>query len=290
MTHVIRKCCDTTFSCPIRTRKQYKEPLHFNISANEVFAVRREILSRDRAKKPEKQSEELKNDLKQLRLVSKFFRPQSTQGVRDKYKSKPGFAPSVISFSKRAPTPEKKMVDKPAKKKKKSAAATPKLHAILEAGDIVGVLPSDDQKTYEGDDWWLFKLTRDVYHAGSNDPVYGGWLDYETTDDEGNQIFTQNAETNMLSIVNLLKDRSRSPFVQIKEYYGVVDERIIVHPDCCHMLDELVVLAADLLLIEEGVFDESTSEDEEPIREGRAKDIIRAGRKFILYYHFHQGK
>ena len=60
------------------------------------------------------------------------------------------------------------MVDKPAKKKKKkSAAATPKLHAILEAGDIVGVLPSDDQKTCEGDDWLLFKLTRDVYHAGS---------------------------------------------------------------------------------------------------------------------------
>ena len=177
------------------------------------------------------------------------------------------------------------MVDKPAKKKKKkSAAATPKLHAILEAGDIVGVLPSDDQKTCEGDDWLLFKLTRDVYHAGSNDPVYGGWLDYETTDDEGNQIFTQNADTNcMLSIVNLLKDRSRSLFIQIKEYYGVVNERIIVHPGCCHMLDELVVLAADLLLIEEGVFDESTSEDEEPIREGHAKDIIRPGRKFKSY-------
>ena len=95
---MICQCCETNFDYPICTRRQYKEPLLFNVSAEEVFTMREKVLANKPKKKRKKKSAELRRDLKELKGISKYFRPQPTQTVRDKYKAMPGFAPTVVIF------------------------------------------------------------------------------------------------------------------------------------------------------------------------------------------------
>ena len=67
---IIRKCCETEFSYPVRARKQYQEPKKYNVSAKEVFKVQEKITSFMCKEKVKKKSPEQKEELKQLGFIS----------------------------------------------------------------------------------------------------------------------------------------------------------------------------------------------------------------------------
>ena len=93
----IRKRCETPFNYPISVRKQYQEPKRFNIAAEEIIKVQQQVIeNRSKQTKPKK-TPQLRKDLKELERLSHLLRPQPIQSVRERYKSKSGFAPTVTS-------------------------------------------------------------------------------------------------------------------------------------------------------------------------------------------------
>ena len=235
--NLIRQCCKNKFSFPVRTRSQYKEPLSFNITAQEVFSTRRMI--QPKKEKKDASFKELKKDLDELDLYSKQFRPQPRQAVRDKYKAKPGFAPSVTSFRRVIEDEPEKELASLFEVNIAGISTTDEPRSILETGDLVVVLAPDDSP----DEWWLFQITRDHFKAGKWDPVYGRWLERESTDENGHQLFSPGA-TNNLQMINILKDDMECPFIIIEEYYDTVGAAgVVLNAEACSRLDELAELA-----------------------------------------------
>ena len=118
-------------------------------------------------------------------------------------------------------------------------STTDEPRSILETGDLVGVLAPDDSP----DEWWLFQITRDHFKAGKWDPVYGRWLELESTDKNGHQLFSPGA-TNNLQMINILKDDMECPFIIIEEYYDTVGAAgVVLNAEACSRLDELAELA-----------------------------------------------
>ena len=236
---LIRRCCITKFNYPIRKNKQYIEPLQFNVSADDVFGMRDKVLSA-RKKKSEQQSEELKNDINELRSISRFFRPQPTQGVRDKYKAPPGFAPSVTTFTRMAPADQELEFDSLYAETSTSATEASAIEdKVLEAGDIVAALAGEEDGVVSADDWWLFRVKQDLFRASKLSNVYGQWLEYESTDSAGNQLYVDGRESSVY-FSTLLKDEMQLPFLIVRENYDECDDGIIINPEVCSKLDELV--------------------------------------------------
>ena len=157
---IIRRCCENSFNYPITSDRQYKEPLQFNIKSSKVFEMRAKVLEPRVLNKKRKKSKRVKKDMKDLELITQYFRPQPTQGVRAKYKARPGFAPTVTTFESLAQVddhPDFETLYAPSAEGA-TASTSNTQPSIIEAGDIVGVLPGDDQGEVSTDNWWIFKV------------------------------------------------------------------------------------------------------------------------------------
>ena len=122
------------------------------------------------------------------------------------------------------------------------ALSTDAEQKFLEAGDIIGVLAGTVEGIQSSDNWWLFCITRDVYETAPNSKVFGQWLEYELTDDDGNQLYRKSDHTNSdIKVNSFLKDSSNSPFVLLNEYYKESLDTVCINPEACHVLDEILL-------------------------------------------------
>ena len=137
----------------------------------------------------------------------------------------------------------------------------------------------------------IFQVKRDVFKDTPGTTIHGEWLEYSSTDNDGNQSYVKTGEPKQLNLVNLLKDRSGSPFIIVSDYYDENAENVILSPEACHALDKLIELLnaqaaaaaeADISDNDEETESESDSEVEElPAR--RRRQITRGGVTFGSY-------
>ena len=254
--------------------------------------MREKVLANKPKKKRKKKSAQLRRDLKELKGISKYFRPQPTQTVRDKYKAMPGFAPTVVTFSRVAPDRQDGPRFDVLYQEQPEAAASMAESKVLEAGDIVGVLAAEENGDLSNDGWWLWRVSRDLFEVRPRTQVHGSYLEYETTDDAGNRMFIRTPETHKpLKIYNLLKDETGTPFIIVKEHYRENRDGVMINPEACHKLDELVSLATEEEESEDDASSESSSDEEEVVSlpQKRSRKIVRGGITFDTYEDFQKG-
>ena len=110
------------------------------------------------------------------------------------------------------------------------------------AGDIVGVIAGEENGIPSEDDYWLFRLTRDVFNLkpGPRCQVYGVWLEHIETDDKGKESYYVSNNHEELRYTSFLIDPENNLFIVIEEAYQAmeIDNRqvIVIGPDQAHEL------------------------------------------------------
>lgn len=193
--------------------------------------------------------------------VSCAYKPQPTQSVRTKYKARCGSAPYVASFQPsitESTTSIRNLFDIP----EECESGEPEERKVLEAGDIVGVLAGTEDGLPSEDDFWLFRLSRDVFNLrpSPRSQLHGVYLEHIETDRRGNQCYAISNINRVLRYNNVLKDEEKAPYILVKEAYQLklLDEVQVVEisPEVAH---ELTLLAHKV--------DEEEEDEEERLAE-----------------------
>ena len=92
----IRKTCETPYSYYLTEDKQYQMPKKFPVTAHAVFNELKIISQMRETKEPSKITNAIKSEMKSLQEISKVYQPQPSQSVRDKYKSRCGYEPTIV--------------------------------------------------------------------------------------------------------------------------------------------------------------------------------------------------
>ena len=141
-------------------------------------------------------------------------------------------------FTKIATAPEKRQIEN-LYEETPTQAEMDEDRKILEEGDVVSVLAAAGS----GEMWWLLRLTSDLLIDRPGCKLQGQYMDYESEDDAGNRIFSGSDEINTtVKLSSVLKDEEGYPFIIVKEHYQETEDGLILNPEACHGLDELVVL------------------------------------------------
>ena len=85
-----------------------------------------------------------------------------------------------------------------------------------------------------------------------------------------------------LKIYNLLKDETGTPFIIVKEHNRENRDGILINPEACHKLDELVSLATEEEESEDDASSKSSFDEEEVVslHPAQCRKIVRGGITF----------
>ena len=147
-------------------------------------------MKRKRKDKDPELTKEMKQQRTQLTEISCVYKPQPTQTVRDKYKARCGTAPVVASFEPcitESARNIRNLIDS-----QEEESDQPREKKVLEAGDIVGVLAGTENSVPSEDDFWLFRLSRDVFSLtpSQRTQLHGMYMEHVETDRKGNECFS----------------------------------------------------------------------------------------------------
>ena len=294
--NLIRKCCEMPFYYPSNENRQYNYPLKVKIEAKEIFRAQAKIAGRRKQATTEEESKELRQKIKSLKEISCIYKPQPTQAARAKYKARCGSAPSVTPFVPTITVGQVKITDM----FKPSESVSDNQEKALVAGDVVGVLAGEDADGHPSkDDWWLFKVSRDIFQLKQGTHINGHWLDFDETDSEGNQLFTlQDNTERWLSYKTILKDQERNPYIILKEHYVQRNTKdsltVVISPDTAEELTA-IALRVDTVIDQEEIGHADQEEEEATVEVNavplvRQRVLQRRGLRIKSYKDLHMGK
>ena len=220
--------------------------------------------------------------------------PQPSQNVRDKYKAKCGFAPTVITAPQRKPVSSQAY--QTAVTRAESQVYEP-MNTFLNAGDIVAVIAGTIDGKHSKELWWLAQLTRDLTAQGptSDSQIYANWLEYQSQNESHQTFKLSESHEITLYYGNIIMDSEENPFIIEPNTYMKKTHQGDIHFQIdSSILEDLTHQSKGIQSHESSESEIDISDEEDDIKtrglqdlecvpRTRSRDIYRKGMKYNTY-------